>query len=978
MEGLIMVGFNKKEYEPGLVDLFKSLEGGVSFEEFCFLIQLASKILEGCIVEIGSFRGKSAVALALGARRNPYRKKPRIYCIEPHREFRGYYGGNFGPEDRGAFYRTMLEAKVFTEVALVNLESDLVGPAWREPIGLLFIDGDHRYESVKRDFQCWEPHVVPGGIIAFHDSTDPRCGPSRVIAEIVRTGRFQYVATVGRITVVRKIRHDLSLRPITPQRLLVITAGFPLRGGLLRFERVGRILRDWGHEVAWVDLAHKEESMCTWKPLLPVLSLRQAMDTRWDAVMLPGAGFPVEILRALTVFRKENFGTRVQHVLNDQTKRSLFKMANQFFKPHVVIFNNDHWPVGSYIDLNADRFHILVGGVDTNSFHPPTYRSHPFKPGKWIIGGLASKNPEPLVSALKFLPANVSIWLYGEDFHNLADKFVTYIRHGRLRLLGTLDGEALCKFYHNVDCVVMTETYAGWSNLVAEAMASGTPVICTPHGTSRIARHGETAIVIEHLDPVVIAKSVLRLKNDPYLCKKLSNNARQVILNYSWDRYCRQLLKLIRHDGQRHYTYDPSSGLYGKWPISQRLSGLEPLLAQAPGLSVLDLGTAEGVIAREFLKRGARVVHGFDVDPGKITIAQALCGKWRNAVFRCADLSNWDEFLRTNCDILQNSYDIVLYLGIHHHLPADSRLKLFSTILKMASKYIATRTSTDLYAKDSLEEHLLSEGFHRINVSAKEKTRWGGMGELRIYEKKPRRSLSGIISRHFVSYPKSGRTWIRYILNQLKVDGYILFHHDGFEFNDGSCPPHDFDVERRLKFYAKVDRLVYLERDPRDVMVSLYAQITGRFRDIFNYKGSISDFIRDPYFGAHNLQKFRIMWNYLVEQLGFLKITYEECHENMESVIIKVLDYYGLQVPGDKIAKAVENAHFEKMRRLEQSETFPHPWLRPRNNAPKVRKGKIGSFREELSIEDIEYLNQIFFTTMGSSNLVRNEKIRRQ
>lgn len=36
-------------------------------------------------------------------------------------------------------------------------------------IDLLFIDGDHRYEGVKRDFELYRPLVATGGLIVFHD-----------------------------------------------------------------------------------------------------------------------------------------------------------------------------------------------------------------------------------------------------------------------------------------------------------------------------------------------------------------------------------------------------------------------------------------------------------------------------------------------------------------------------------------------------------------------------------------------------------------------------------------------------------------------------------------------------------------------------------------------------------------------------------------------------------------------------------------
>jgi predicted O-methyltransferase YrrM len=38
-----------------------------------------------------------------------------------------------------------------------------------QPLDFLFIDGDHTYEGVKRDFKMYAPLVRPGGIVAFHD-----------------------------------------------------------------------------------------------------------------------------------------------------------------------------------------------------------------------------------------------------------------------------------------------------------------------------------------------------------------------------------------------------------------------------------------------------------------------------------------------------------------------------------------------------------------------------------------------------------------------------------------------------------------------------------------------------------------------------------------------------------------------------------------------------------------------------------------
>jgi hypothetical protein len=70
--------------------------------------------------------------------------------------------------------------------------------------------------------------------------------------------------------------------------------------------------------------------------------------------------------------------------------------------------------------------------------------------------------------------------------------------------------------------------------------------------------------------------------------------------------------------------------------------------------------------------------------------------------------------------------------------------------------------------------------------------------------------------------------------------------------------------------------------------------------------------------------------------------------------------YFGFLVRNDQITTATRKAEFEKMKIIEQSNNFPEPWLRPRNGFPKVRVGKVGSHVEVLSVEDLQYLNDLF------------------
>jgi hypothetical protein len=181
---------------------FRQSEGMVSLDEFRLLHDLAREVRDGCIVEIGAWRGRSSIALALGSQAGG---GAPVYSIEPHEWFVGALGGCFGPEDRAAFYRAMLASGCWRTVRLVNLSSEQAAPGWTKPVGLLWIDGDHREPAVRRDFHAWLPHLAPGARVAFDDSTDPKLGPAPLIRHLVATGLFEKRALVGKVTVLELV-----------------------------------------------------------------------------------------------------------------------------------------------------------------------------------------------------------------------------------------------------------------------------------------------------------------------------------------------------------------------------------------------------------------------------------------------------------------------------------------------------------------------------------------------------------------------------------------------------------------------------------------------------------------------------------------------------------------------------------------------------------------------------------------------------
>ncbi len=155
---------------------------------------------DGVIVEIGSFKGKSTIALARGAAKF---QKGKIYAIDPHRP---QLEEGYTEDTEAEFLANIKNAGVGDHVVPLIMTSEEANKGWHQPIRLLWIDGDHRYHAAKLDFALWEPFVVDGGIVAMHDTIRKK-GPKRVLWEdVFRSSRFQDIAIADNITAARKVR----------------------------------------------------------------------------------------------------------------------------------------------------------------------------------------------------------------------------------------------------------------------------------------------------------------------------------------------------------------------------------------------------------------------------------------------------------------------------------------------------------------------------------------------------------------------------------------------------------------------------------------------------------------------------------------------------------------------------------------------------------------------------------------------------
>ena len=182
--------WHRHPFDHGII---ADMEGWLSAKEADVLYRLAASCTgKGAIVEIGSWKGKSTTCLSLGSKAGA---GTHITAIDPHTG-----SSEHGDVDTySEFLENIKRNGVNDIVEPLRDYSHNVGKKWDKPVELVWIDGAHEYEYVLQDLEIWEPHLIDGGVIAFHDSTMP--GPWKVIEDHLYKGNtFQKIRSVHGIT----------------------------------------------------------------------------------------------------------------------------------------------------------------------------------------------------------------------------------------------------------------------------------------------------------------------------------------------------------------------------------------------------------------------------------------------------------------------------------------------------------------------------------------------------------------------------------------------------------------------------------------------------------------------------------------------------------------------------------------------------------------------------------------------------------
>ena len=210
------------------------VEGWMSPDQARRLYDAAARTSPGdTIVEIGSFRGRSAIVLASAAPAGV-----EIVAIDPHA------GNDRGPQeidgfaaeaadDHAAFNANLAAAGVADRVRHLRMFSDDALDEIDGPFAVVYVDGAHRFGPARADIRDWGARIADGGTLLIHDSFSSVGVTLAILRELVPGRRFRYVGRsrslteyradlpAGRGALVRNVARQLAQLPWFARNLFI-------------------------------------------------------------------------------------------------------------------------------------------------------------------------------------------------------------------------------------------------------------------------------------------------------------------------------------------------------------------------------------------------------------------------------------------------------------------------------------------------------------------------------------------------------------------------------------------------------------------------------------------------------------------------------------------------------------------------------------------------------------------------------------
>ena len=240
-----------------------------------------------------------------------------------------------------------------------------------------------------------------------------------------------------------------------------------------------------------------------------------------------------------------------------------------------------------------------------------------------------------------------------------------------------------------------------------------------------------------------------------------------------------------------------------------------------------------------------------------------------------------------------------------------------------------------------------------------------------------------------VSFGKAGRTWVRVMVSRFLhqrygLSDYQLLIFDNLHKIEPKIPRVLFTHDSYAKYYSgnldnKADyhgkRVVFLVRDPRDVVVSQYFQWKYRMNvekmplNRYPPRGaevSPFEFAMNPDVGLGHIIRFHNLWARELDKVSaYLLVRYEDLRGDTARHLAQILEFLGEDADPALVADAVEFASIENMRAMEQDNTRSDGAGRVKAkdlgnpDSFKVRRAKVGGWRDYFDEKEARTIDEM-------------------
>jgi hypothetical protein len=219
-----------------------------------------------------------------------------------------------------------------------------------------------------------------------------------------------------------------------------------------------------------------------------------------------------------------------------------------------------------------------------------------------------------------------------------------------------------------------------------------------------------------------------------------------------------------------------------------------------------------------------------------------------------------------------------------------------------------------------------------------------------------------------ISYPRSGNTWTRFLIaNLLQPEEPVTFANIERLIPDAEAQssrymrgiPSPRIIKSHSYFDPRYPRVIYIVRDPRDVVLSYY-DFSRKYRhieDSYPLERYIEDFVTGHLSSAdwgtwgENVASWAFARG---ARPGFLLLRYEDMKMRPEQELTRIAEFLGIEATPELLRTTLERSSAERMREMEK--TQGKDWVSTKNkrsDIPFIRTASVGGWKTNLRTESV-------------------------